>query len=131
MAEQRDGERLVKQAEQRREDDSETHTHACTRTHEEPDNTDSCGNTIAWQLVTAIVVTSKLSRPLALFSVCLYVHTPASPAALICHAYRWLLCHHKTPLFGYDRHFSVYTRSHIAAYAAPMTGWLNELYACS
>lgn len=45
------------------------HGHAHTHT---PDNADLCSNTMAWQLVTAIVVTFRLRRPSALFSVCLY-----------------------------------------------------------
>lgn len=36
-----------------------------------PDNSDLCGNTMDWQVVTAIVVTSRLSRPLTLLAVCL------------------------------------------------------------
>ena len=63
-----------------------------------------CTHSMAWQLVTAIAGTSKISRRLALFSV-LYVQTVVSPAALICHGYRWLLCHRETLLF--DRHFAV------------------------
>lgn len=39
-----------------------------------------------------------------LCSRCLCVHTAVSPAALICHGYRRLLCHREMLLFGYDRH---------------------------
>lgn len=49
-----------------------THMHVRGCTHRPLDNTDLCNNTMAWQLVTAIAVTSKLCRPPALFSVCLY-----------------------------------------------------------
>lgn len=53
-----------------RQGGTQMHVHGCT--HRPLDNTDLCSNTMAWQLVTAIAVTSKLCRPPALFSVCLY-----------------------------------------------------------
>lgn len=64
---------LVKQTVQKYQTDKQGQACTCMGTHTpaHTHNTDLCGNTMAWQLVTAIVVTSTLSRPPALFSVCL------------------------------------------------------------
>lgn len=121
MAVQRDNEGFVKPAEQ--ELDKEGHTHTCAWTHTQGTRQyrfkwqyngmavgDShCGDIQTQQASGSVLCVSSL-----------YVHTPVSPAALICHGYRWLLCHHETLLFGYDRHFAAFVRGCLC-------GWYDKL----